>query len=120
MTTITPDTSTGEASYLLGWALFEILDREHSGRVRFPQNDDDWLTAPGHTIFVPVGDGTPVSQIANSMLPVIHREIDRQFDAAPQTDDWFIELDYWAHALSGDSERIGDGLRFDVIVQVRR
>ncbi|MFJ3473464.1 hypothetical protein ACIPJ1_11055 [Microbacterium maritypicum] len=118
MTTITSDATAADASFLLGWALYEILTPAYPGHVRFPQRDDDWLTAPGHTIFVPVGESTPVARIAHSILPTIQREIERQLTAAQPTDDWFIEYDYWAHAMSGDSESLGQGLRFDVVVHV--
>ncbi|GEC74185.1 hypothetical protein [Microbacterium maritypicum] len=118
MLTITSDTTSADASYLLGWALFELLDQEYPGRVRFPQTDEDWLRSPGNTVFVPVGDGTPVAEFARSALPTIQREITRQMEGPARSDTWFIEFDYWAHALSGDSDWIGDGLRFDVVVQV--
>ncbi|MFE7065602.1 hypothetical protein [Microbacterium sp. NPDC057658] len=118
MTTITSDTTAADASYLLGWALYEILSPVYPDRVRFPLNDDDWLTVPGHTIFVPVDDGTPVSDYARSILPAVQREIERQL-ARCHSGDWYIEYDYWAHAMSGDSESLGQGLRFDVVVLVR-
>lgn len=117
--TIDSDTTAADASYLLGWALYEILNGEHPGRVRIANCDDDWLRAPGHTIFVPVDDGAPVSDSARSILPAIQREIERQLDAIRASHDWFIEYDYWAHAMSGDSESLCEGIRFDVVVQVR-
>lgn len=117
--TIDSDTTAADASYLLGWALYEILSREHPGRVRFANGDDEWLRAPGHTVFVPVDDAAPVSESARSILPAIQREIRRQLDSKRPSHDWFIEYDYWAHAMSGDSESLSQGLRFDVVVQVR-
>lgn len=77
------------------------------------------LRGPGHTIFVPVGEAAPVSDFANSILPALEREIERQIATVHRSNDWFIELDYWAHAMSGDSESLLQGLRFDVVVQVR-
>ncbi|GAA1230295.1 hypothetical protein JOF42_000379 [Microbacterium phyllosphaerae] len=119
MPTITSDTPAGEASFLLGWAMFEALGVAYPDRVRFPPSDENWLTAPGHTMFVPVGDGTVAADFVSEMLPTIQREIKRQRETNELNDRWFIEFDYWAHAMSGDSERLDDGLRFDVVVQVR-
>lgn len=104
MNTLTSDTTAAEASFLLGWALYEILDREHPDRVRFPQDYGDWLTAPGQTMFVPVGDGTPLSQFVGSLPPTVSAELNRQLADGAPSKDWFIELDYWEHAMSGDSE----------------
>lgn len=114
MTTITPDLSAGEASFLLGWALNELLAAEYDGRVHFPFDDTHRLTEPGHTIHIPMG--TAIEHVG-TMLPTLRAEITSQIPDA--SDDWYIQLDYWAHAMSGDSERISDGLRFDVVVQVR-
>lgn len=118
MNTLTSDTTAAEASFLFGWALYEILDREHPDQVRFPQDDGDWLTAPGLAMFVPVGDGTSVSQFVGSILPRVRAELDRQLADGAPSKDWFIELDYWAHAMSCDSENIATGIRFDVVVRV--
>ncbi|WP_417503846.1 hypothetical protein [Microbacterium sp.] len=114
MTTITSHLSAGEASFLLGWALYERLAIDYDGRVQFPFDDTHWLAEPGHTIYIPIG--TAIEHV-DTMLPALRAEITSQIPTA--TDDWYIALDYWAHAMSGDSERISDGIRFDVVVQVR-
>lgn len=116
---IRSDDSAPNASFLLGWALYEILNREYPDRVRTANDDDSWLRAPGHTIFVPVDNVTTVSDSARSILPAVKLESEYQLEFSQRSHDWFIEYDYWAHAMSGDSEYLSQGLRFDVVVQVR-
>lgn len=117
--TIDTDITVAEASFLLGWTLHEILGHIYPDRIHSPNCDEEWLRGPGHTIFVPVGEAAPVSDFANSILPAVEREIERQLTTVQRSKEWFIEYDYWAHAMSGDSESLGQGLRFDVVVQVR-
>lgn len=116
---IDSEITVADASFLLGWAFHEILSHVYPDRVRSPNCEEEWLRGPGHTIFVPVGEAAPVSDFANSILPAVEREIERQLATVHHSDDWFVELDYWAHAMSGDSESLLQGLRFDVVVQVR-